>query len=176
MFKKIVLVLLALIAAFVIYVALQPDAYKVERSVTIAAPAAKVFENVNNLRKWEAWSPWAKLDPDAKVAFEGPEAGKGAAMSWDGDDKVGAGKMTIVESDPDKAVDIKVSFTRPFEGSTNSDFNFTPKGDQTDVAWAMHGTHSFMEKAFCVVFDGIGMMGKDIDKGLSQLKSVAEQS
>ena len=54
MFKKVLLVLLALIAAFVIYVALQPDAYKVERSVTIAAPADQVFENVNNLRKWEA--------------------------------------------------------------------------------------------------------------------------
>lgn len=176
MFKKILLMLLALIAAFVIYVALQPDAYKVERSVTMAAPAAKVFENVNDLHKWEAWSPWAKLDPDAKVTFEGPEAGNGAAMTWDGNDNVGAGKMTIVESDPDKAVNIKVTFTRPFEGGTNSDFSFTPKGDQTDVAWAMHGTHNFIEKAFCVVFDGLGMMGKDIDKGLSQLKSVAEQS
>ncbi|ODR98788.1 polyketide cyclase [Methyloceanibacter methanicus] len=176
MFKKILLVLLALIAAFVIYVALQPDAYKVERSVTVAAPAAKVFENVNNLRKWEAWSPWAKLDPNAKVMFQGPEAGNGAAMSWDGNDNVGAGKMTIVESDPDKAVNIKVTFTRPFEGGTNSDFSFTPKGDQTEVAWAMHGTHSFVEKAFCVVFGGLGMMGKDIDKGLSQLKAVAEQS
>jgi hypothetical protein len=33
-----------------------------------------------------------------------------------------------------------------------------------------------MEKAFCVVFDGLGMMGKDIDKGLSPLKSMSEQS
>ena len=176
MFKKILLVLLALIAAFVIYVALQPDAYKVDRSVTISAPADQVFENVNNLRKWEAWSPWAKIDPDAKIAFEGPDAGEGAAMTWNGNDEVGEGKMTVVESDPDKAVNIKVSFTRPFEGGTNSDFSFTPKGDQMDVAWSMHGTHSLMEKAFCVVFDGLGMMGKDIDKGLSQLKSVAEQS
>ncbi len=40
----------------------------------------------------------------------------------------------------------------------------------------MHGMHNFLEKAFCVVFDGRGMMGKDIDKGLSQLKSVSEQS
>ena len=176
MFKKILFILLALISAFVIYVVLQPDAYKVERSVTIAAPADKVFENVNNLRKWEAWSPWARIDPDAKIAFEGLDAGKGAAMTWNGNDEGGEGKMTVVESDPNKAVNIKVSFTRPFEGGTNSDFSFTPKGDQTDVAWSMHGTHSFMEKAFCVVFNGLGMMGKDIDKGLSQLKSVAEQA
>ena len=176
MFKNILFILLALISAFVIYVLLQPDAYKVERSVTIAAPADKVFENVNNLRKWEAWSPWAKIDPDAKIAFEGPDAGKGAAMTWNGNDEVGEGKMTVVESDPNKAVNIKVSFTRPFEGGTNSDFSFTPKGDQTDVGWSVHGTHSFMEKAFYVVFNGLGMMGKDIDKGLSQLKSVVEQA
>jgi hypothetical protein len=176
MFKKILLLLLALIGAFVIYVALQPDEYRVERSVTIAAPAGEVFGNVNNLRKWEAWSPWAKLDPDAKVAFEGPEAGEGATMTWDGDDNVGAGKMAIVESEPDKAVDLEVTFTRPFEGGTNSDFSFTPKGDETDVTWTMHGTHNFMEKAFTVIFDGVGMMGNDIDKGLSQLKSVSEGS
>ena len=176
MFKKILLLLLALIGAFVIYVALQPDEYRVERTVTIVAPAGEVFGNVNNLRKWEAWSPWAKLDPDAKVAFEGPEAGEGATMTWDGDDNVGAGKMAIVESEPDKAVDLAVTFTRPFEGGTNSDFSFTPKGDETDVTWTMHGTHTFMEKAFTVIFDGVGMMGNDIDKGLSQLKSVSEGS
>jgi hypothetical protein len=176
MFKKILLLLLALIGAFVIYVALQPDEYRVERTVTIVAPAGEVFGNVNNLRKWKAWSPWAKVDPDAKVAFEGLEAGEGATMTWDGDDNVGAGKMAIVESEPDKAVELAVTFTRPFEGGTNSDFSFTPKGDETDVTWTMHGTHNFMEKAFTVIFDGVGMMGNDIDKGLSQLKSVSEGS
>jgi hypothetical protein len=175
-FKKILLVLLALIAVFAIYITLQPDEYRLERTVTMAAPAGKVFENVNDLQKWEAWSPWAKIDPDAKLAFEGPRAGKGAAMTWDGDDNVGAGKMTIVESDPDKAINIEVTFTLPFEGGTNSDFRFVPKGDQTEVAWAMHGTHGFVAKVFNAVFDGLGMMGKDIDKGLAQLKTVVEQS
>jgi Polyketide cyclase / dehydrase and lipid transport len=175
MFKKILLVLVALLAVFLIVVALQPSDYRVERTTTIAASPAQVFPHVNNLHKWEAWSPWAKIDPDAKVTFEGPEAGNGAVMTWDGDDNVGAGKMTLVESDPDKAVKIKVTFTRPFEGGTNSDFSFTPKGDQTEVAWAMHGTHNFMEKAFCLVFNGVNMMSNDIDKGLAQLKSVVEQ-
>lgn len=180
MFKKILLALVAIIAAFIIVVALQPDTYRVERTVTIAAPTATVFENVNDLRKWEAWSPWAGLDPDAKLTFEGPEAGKGAAMTWDGNDTVGAGRMTIVESDPDRAVNLEVTFTRPFEGGTNSDFSFAPaEGEtagQTDVTWAMHGSHGFTEKAFNLLFDGMGMMSQDIDKGLSQLKAVVEQS
>ena len=175
MFKKILLVLVALLVVFLVVVALQPSDYRVERTTTIAASPAQVFPHVNNLHKWEAWSPWAKIDPDAKMTFEGPEAGEGAVMTWDGDDNVGAGKMTLVESDPDKAIKLKVAFTRPFEGGTNSDFSFLPKGDQTEVAWAMHGTHNFMEKAFCLVFNGLNMMSKDLDKGLAQLKSVVEQ-
>jgi len=175
MFKKILLVLVALLVVFLVVVALQPSEYRVERTTTIAAAPSQVFPHVNDFHKWQAWSPWAKIDPDAKITFEGPEAGQGTIMIWDGDDKVGAGKMTLVESVPDKAIKTKVEFTRPFEGSTNSDFSFTPKGDQTEVAWAMHGTHNFMEKAFCLVMNGLGMMGKDLDKGLAQLKSVAEQ-
>lgn len=176
MLKKIVLVFVALLAAFAIYVALQPSEYRVERTVTIDAPASEVFANVNDFRKWEAWSPWAKLDPNAKAAFEGPEAGEGTAMTWDGNDDVGAGTMTLVESKPDEAVKIKVEFTRLFEGSTNSDFSFAPNGDRTDVTWTLSGTHNFVEKAFCVVMNGLDMMGNDLEKGLSRLKSVTERS
>ena len=115
------------------------------------------------------------LDREGTAALvEEPEAGEGTIMTWDGDE-VGVGKMTLVESKPDEAVKIKVTFTEPFEGGTNSDFSFKPNGDQTDVAWAMHGTHNFVQKAFCLVMNGLGMMGDDLEKGLSQLKSVVEQ-
>lgn len=175
MLKKILLVLVALVLVFVVVVALQPSDYRIERTTTISAPPSEVFAHVNDFHKWEAWSPWAKLDPDAKVTFEGPEAGEGAIMTWAGDENVGVGKMTLVESKPSESVKIKVAFTEPFEGGTNSDFSFKPTGDQTEVAWAMHGRHNFVEKAFCLVMNGLGMMGDDIDKGLAQLKSVAEQ-
>lgn len=176
MLKKILLVLVALVAVFVVVVALQPTDYRVERTATIAAPVTDVFARVNDFHKWEAWSPWAKLDPDATVTFEGPDSGEGAIMTWAGDENVGKGKMTLVTSKPDEAVNIRVEFTEPFEGGTNSEFSFAPKGDQTEVVWAMHGQHGFVEKAFCLVMNGLDMMGGDIEKGLAQLKSVAEQS
>ena len=72
MLKKILIVLVTIIALFLIVVALQPSEFSVERTATMAAPPATVFEQVNDFHKWEAWSPWAKLDPDAKIAFEGP--------------------------------------------------------------------------------------------------------
>src|SRR5665648_1264039 len=117
MLKKILLALVALVVVFVVVVALQPSEFHVERSVTVAAPPADVFAEVYDFHKWDAWSPWAKLDPNAKVGFEGPEAGEGTVMTWAGNSEVGAGKMTLVESKPDELVKIKLDFTEPFEGS-----------------------------------------------------------
>jgi len=175
MLKKILWILVAIVVVFLVVVALQPSDYRVERTATIDAPASQVFTHVNDFHKWDAWSPWAKLDPDAKITFEGPDAGEGSVLAWSGNENVGIGKMTLVESRPDEKVKIKVDFEKPFEGSTNSEFAFKPAGDQTEVAWAMHGHHNFIEKAFCLVMNGLGMMGDDLEKGLAQLKTVAEQ-
>jgi hypothetical protein len=172
--KKILIALALLILGFVVVVALQPSDFQVERSATVAAPQAEVFAQVNDLHKWDAWSPWAKLDPEAKIGFEGPESGQGAAMTWAGNDKVGEGKMTVVESQPNDAVKLKVDFVKPFEGTSNSDFGFKPEGDQTAVTWTMSAHHNFLEKAFCLVMNGKKMIGDDMEKGLAQLKSLAE--
>src|SRR5689334_697501 len=91
-----ILIGLAVLAVvFVVIVSMRPDDFRVTRSATIPAPLAVVFENVNNLHKWEAWSPWAKMDPSAKTRYEGPPAGVGATFHWDGNNQVGAGSMTI---------------------------------------------------------------------------------
>ena len=174
MLKKILIGLAALIAVFLIIVALQPSEFRVERTATIAAAPADVFVQVNDLHKWDAWSPWAKLDPDAKIAFEGPEAGQGAAMTWAGNDKVGEGKMTIVESRPNEAVKLKVDFVKPFEGTSMSEFAFKPEGDGTGVSWTMSAHHNFLEKAFCLVMNGKKMIGDAMEKGLDKLKFVLE--
>jgi hypothetical protein len=173
MLKKVLIALAAIVAIFLIVVALQPADFRVE-AATIAAPQADVFAQVNDFHKWDAWSPWAKLDPDAKVTFEGPQSGQGTVMAWAGNDKVGEGKMTLIESKPNEALKIKVDFVKPFEGTANSSFTFKPDGNQTPVTWSMEGHHNFIEKAFCLVMNGKEMIGDDLEKGLAQLKTVAE--
>jgi carbon monoxide dehydrogenase subunit G len=174
MLKKILFVLVALVLVLVVVVALQPSEFHVERTATVAAPPTDVFAEVNDFHKWDAWSPWAKLDPNAKVAFEGPPAGEGTVMTWAGNDEVGEGKMTLVESRPDELVKIKVDFVKPFEGSSSSQFAFKPEGDQTAVTWSMDAHHNFLDKAFCLVMNGKKMIGDDMEKGLAQMKQVAE--
>jgi uncharacterized protein YndB with AHSA1/START domain len=177
MLKKVLMALVVIVAVLLnVVLFIVPSEFRVERTTMIAAPVEAVFAQVNDLHKWDAWSPWAKLDPEAKVTFEGPGSGKEAAMIWSGNDKVGVGKMTIVESKPNDAIKIKVDFTQPFEGSVGSEFGFTSNGDGTDVTWAMTGHRTFMQKVFCLVMNGNKMMSNDIGKGLAQLKSVAEQS
>jgi uncharacterized protein YndB with AHSA1/START domain len=174
MVKRILLALVVLVAAFAGYIALQPAEFRVERNAIIAAPAADVFQHVNDLHKWDAWSPWAKLDPKATVGFEGTPAGKDAVLTWSGNDSVGEGRMTILESRPTDHIAIKVDFTKPFEGSNSSEFTFRPEGSGTAVTWAMSGHQGFIEKAMCFVMNGKKMVGDEMAKGLAQLKSVAE--
>jgi hypothetical protein len=174
MLKKILLAALALIAVFLIVVALQPSEFRVERSAPIAAPAADVFAQVNDFHKWEAWSPWVKLDPAAKVGYEGPPSEAGTIFTWAGNDKVGEGKMTLIESHPDDLVRIKVDFVKPFEGTNDSVLTLKPEGDQTEVTWTVSGHQNFMAKAFCLVMNGKKMMADTMDNGLAKMKSVVE--
>jgi hypothetical protein len=82
--------------------------------------------------------------------------------------------MTVVDSRPNELVDLKVDFTKPFENTSNSKFEFKPEANQTLVTWSMGGKQNFIEKAMCIVFNGKKMIGDEMDKGLAQLKTVAE--
>src|SRR4051812_43274315 len=114
MFKKIlfgtIAVLALIVVAFVAVVAMQPAEFRIERSATISAPASAVFAKVNDFHQWPTWSAWDKVDPGMKRTFEGSPAGEGATYSWAGNNDVGEGKMTIVESRPDELVRIKLEF------------------------------------------------------------------
>src|ERR1700744_3111869 len=95
----IILISLLAIGIFLGIVALRPSDFRVTRSASIAAPQSVVFEQFNDLHKWNEWSPWAKMDPDSKITYSGPGSGQGASFSWAGGKKVGEGRMTITRSE-----------------------------------------------------------------------------
>jgi len=174
MLKKILIGIAAVIVLFVIIVALQPGQYRVSRSATIPAAPAVVFEHVNDLHKWDGWSPWAKLDPAMKVTFEGPQSGTGASYAWVGNKDVGEGKMSITESKANELVRLKLEFIKPFASTAMTDFTFKPEGNQTSVTWSMTGDKNFISKAFCLFMNMDKMIGGDFEKGLASLKSVVQ--
>lgn len=174
MVKKILIGLAVAIAVFLVVVALQPSHFSITRSTTIAAAPAAVFPHVNELRKWEAWSPWARLDPNMKATYRGPAAGVGAESAWAGNNEVGEGSMTITESRAGERVRFRLDFVKPMAGTAAAEFTFQPQGNQTVVAWTMSGENSFVCKAIGMFVNCDKMVGEQFEKGLAQLKTVAE--
>src|SRR5881296_908759 len=150
MIRKILIALAGIVVVFVAIVAMQPSEYRVARTATIAAPAPAVFAQVNDFHKWEAWSPWAKLDPNAKTAFEGASAGEGAVFAWAGNSKVGEGRMTLTQSRAAELIRIRLDFVQPMAGTSTAEFTFRPEGDRTAVTWAMFGQNNFLSRAICL--------------------------
>lgn len=176
MLKTFVWVVLAVVAAFAGYVALQPATYTVERSLLIAAPPAAVFAHIEDFRKWQAWSPWAKRDPSAKATFSGQQKGKGAVFAWIGNKDVGEGSMRIVEAKPDESLAIKLAFVKPFAGTSDVGFALKPDGGGTLVTWRITGEQGFVARAFCTLLrvNVETMIGDDYANGLAALKRVVE--
>jgi hypothetical protein len=167
--------LAVMLGLFLVIVAMQSNEYRVTRSATMKAAPPAVFAEVNNFHNWEAWSPWAKLDPNSKTEFAGPESGEGAKFSWSGNDKVGEGTQTIVESKPDERIRIRLDFERPMKDTSDVEFTFKPQDDQTHVTWSMSGKKNFVSKAVCMFMNMDKMLGGEFEKGLASLKGVVEK-
>ena len=172
----ILYILVAVLAVLAVCVALQPAAFSVSRAAKMAAPPDVIFEQVNDLHKWQEWSPWAKLDPNAKITYAGPVAGVGAAFAWSGDRKVGEGRMTITESRPHELIQFRLEMEKPMKATNIAEFTFKPEGSETLVTWTMSGTKNFACKAMGLVINCDKMCGGSFEKGLAQIKSIAEAS
>src|SRR5687768_3774421 len=171
---KILLVLVLAVVVLAVVIATRPADFKIERSAKSTAPPAALFAQVNDFHQWDAWSPWARLDPKMAVKHDGPTSGVGAKYHWVGNDEVGEGRMTILESVANERVRIQLEFIKPFATTNQALFTFKPDGTSTDVTWTMTGQNNFIAKAFHLFVDVDGMVGKDFEKGLNQLKSAAE--
>ena len=170
-----ILLALAFIAIlFIIIVAGQPDKFIVLHSTKISAPPEKIFPHVNDLHNWNAWSPWAKLDPNAKNSFAGPVTGIGATMTWAGNKKVGEGRMTITESQPSDLIRLRLEFLKPFTATNAAEFNFAARRQQTMVTWSMTGKNNFKGKVLGLLMNCDQMIGGDFERGLANLKVITE--
>jgi uncharacterized protein YndB with AHSA1/START domain len=175
MLKTIAIVVVVLLAALLVFAATKPDTFRVQRATSIKAPPEKVFVLINDLHSWGAWSPWEKLDPAMKRTHSGAASGKGAVYAWEGSGEVGAGRMEIIEAAPPSKVKIKLDFLKPFEAHNIAEFTLEPKGDATEVIWAMYGPNTYLSKLIGVFVSMDSMIGKSFEAGLANLKAAAEK-
>jgi hypothetical protein len=170
-----VLVILIVIAGVFAYASTRPDTFRVERSVTINAPADGIYPLIADFRAWANWSPYDKKDPEMKRTYGSITTGKGATYAWDGDKNVGQGSMQILEASAPSKVVIKLDFVKPFEAHNTAEFALQPKGDATQVTWAIHGPSPLISKVMGLFMNFDDMIGKDFQVGLANLKALAEK-
>ena len=172
--KRVALVLAVLIAGVLLFALTKPDTFRVQRAITINAAPEKIFALIKDFHQWDAWSPWEKLDPAMKRTFSGTASGKGAAYAWEGDSKVGAGRMEILDATPSSRILIDLQFFAPMEGRNTAEFLLQPQGGVTTVSWTMQGPNPYIAKLMQVFCDIGDFVGKDFDKGLASMKLAAE--
>lgn len=175
MIKTIAIAVVVLLAALLGFAATRPDTFRVQRATSVKAPPEKIFALINDFHSWDSWSPWEKMDPTMKRTHSGAANGKGAVYEWEGNNKVGKGRMEIMDTSPPSKVTIKLDFVKPFEGHNIAEFTLEAKGDSTNVTWAMYGPSPYIARVMGIFFNMDNLIGKDFETGLANIKTVAEK-
>jgi uncharacterized protein YndB with AHSA1/START domain len=171
----VAIALVVVVAALLAYAATKPDTFRVQRSTGINAPAERIFPLIANLKSMNTWNPFVEPDPAIKIAYRGPDSGKGAAHTWSGNSKVGEGRIEITDAEPSARVNMQLEMLKPMKASNAVEFTLRPSGKTTTVTWAMSGRQPFIVRLMTVFIDCDKMVGGQFEKGLGKLKAVAEQ-
>lgn len=147
--------------------------FSIVRSQRIAAEPARVHALVNDFRQWPAWSPWEDLDPAMTHTYSGAESGVGARHAWAGNSKAGEGSMHITASTPDR-IELDLAFVKPFRATNHVRLDFVSTTDGTEAVWTMSGEQNLIGRVFYKVMKMEQALGRDFEKGLARLKSLAE--
>ncbi|MDH5538102.1 MAG: SRPBCC family protein [Rhizobacter sp.] len=176
MLKTMALVLVVAVAAVLAFAATRPDTFRIQREVSIKAAPEVVFALINDFHRWQAWSPWEKLDPAMQRSHSGAASGVGAVYAWEGSGKVGAGRMEITDSAAPAKLTIQLDFIKPFTARNTAEFSMKGEGETTRVQWAMHGASPYISKLMGVFFNMDKLIGADFEAGLANLKAAAEKN
>ncbi|OMP30365.1 GyrI-like domain-containing protein [Mangrovimonas sp. DI 80] len=174
-FKYFLFLVLIACIALAIYIAVQPNSYEVKRELTIEAPVSVAYENVVDLKNWEAWSPWVEKDPNTDITLGENTLGVGGSYSWT--DSHGKGSMKTKEVEDNTSIDQELRFDN-YEPS-NIHWKFEAlEPNKTKVTWTMSADKlPFMYKAYALANGGFdNMVGPDFERGLVKLDSVLQES
>lgn len=176
MLKKILIVSAGLVAVFVVFGALAPKEFLVQREITINKPKAFVFEYLRHLKNTDEWSPWDKLDPNIQKELRGAEDGRiGAVYAWRGNKDVGAGEQVITGMIDGERIDLEIRFLEPMKATNRAFYTTAAEGESaTVVTWGMSGDTPFPVNVLTMLFDMRGQIGKQFEEGLTNLKSKLE--
>lgn len=175
--KKILLVLLVLVAIpFVVALFVKKD-YGMQREVQIDRPVAEVFAYIKLLKNQDNFSKWASMDPAMKKSFRGTDGTVGFVSAWESTNPdVGRGEQEITAIVEGQRIDYTLRFLEPFE-STDKAYILTEAvaEGQTRVVWGFDGHMAYPMNLMLLLMDFEQMLGSDFEQGLATLKTLLEQ-
>ncbi len=173
-FKRILMGVIALVLLFAAVGLALPSHFRVERSVTIAAPADKVYALIAAPREWKRWTVWNQRDPNMQIEYGGPESGSGARWSWRSESE-GNGDMEFTDAIEGKQLAYRLSFP-DFGMQSKGLLRIEPQGGGVRVSWSNEGEMgaSPVNRWFGLFMDRL--VGPDFEAGLANLKRLAEQT
>lgn len=139
----------------------------IRKSITINAPAKKIFDTVADFHSWQTWSPWLIQEPEVEVTV----APDGKYYEWSGN-RTGSGKMSVLNETPHNKVDYNLTFLKPWKSKAKVEFELTPKDGGTEVAWTMESNWPFF--LFWMKKSTAAFIGSDYERGLAMLKDYVE--
>ena len=177
MLKKILIFVLVLIALpFVIAIFTKKD-YGVEKEIIINKPNQEVFDYLKFLKNQDNFSTWSMMDPNMKKSHKGIDGTVGFISAWESEkDEVGKGEQEIKKIENGKRVDIELRFLAPFEETSNAYYTTQAISDSTTkVKWGFSSRMDYPSNLLLLAMDMEGMIGKDFETGLSNLKKILEK-
>jgi hypothetical protein len=174
--KKILIAAVLLIAVVLIAALFTKKEYSVERQITINKPREEVFAYVKYLKNQDNFSKWASMDPAMKKEYRGTDGTVGFVSAWESEkDDVGKGEQEISNIADGSRIDSKLHFIEPFEGKADA-YMVTEALPQnsTRVKWGFQSKMAYPMNIMLLFMDMEDMIGKDLETGLSNLKSQME--
>jgi hypothetical protein len=174
---KVILIGVVGIIAFLLIIALfTKKDYGVIREVVINKPKSEVFEYVKLLKNQDNFSVWAHKDPLMKKYYRGTDGTVGFVSGWESNQKdVGKGEQEIKKIAQGERIDYELRFIEPFASTDFAYIAFDSIAEaQTKVIWGFSGTMKYPMNLFLLTMDMEGMLGKDFQAGMNNLKAVLE--
>ncbi|MGG9972540.1 SRPBCC family protein [Ferruginibacter sp. SUN002] len=174
--KRILIILVSIIALALIVALFVKKEFAVEREVTIKKPKQEVFDYIKLLKNQPNYSVWAKKDPKAKMEFKGTDGTAGFISSWDGNSDVGKGEQEIKKITDGERIDLGLHFIEPMDSRADAYFTTAAvDSNQTKVKWGITGKMKYPFNIVCLFMNMDETMGKDLSGGLENLKALLEK-
>lgn len=143
---------------------LLPRNVQIERTATIAAPAAQILALAASTEGYQSFNPYKNSDPNIIIKPFGPASGVGAGFEFKSKDGNGTSVVTAVT---DSSVEYQIDLGSM--GKPTQVIKVVPSGTGSTVTWTMNSDMGMNPIGRVIGLFLDGMIGKSFETGFANL-------